>query len=173
MYRIPTTANLAARWPDKFILGDWTWTLHSNCRTIVAYSRQRLWPSTGPHNGVPFSCILIFSDSQAAIKSLSNIAHNSGIVKKMPLLSQPFFWAIQCHTYLGSRTSGILQSGRASQGWCTFSWILFNRLGNATYMLGFLGNATATSIFFLGNWVSHLSGCSDIVTFRETTGWMI
>ena len=33
-------------------------------------------------NGVPFTRILIFSDSQAAIKSLSNVANNSRIVRE-------------------------------------------------------------------------------------------
>ena len=56
----------------------------------------------------------------------------------MSLLPQPSFWAIQCHTYVGFRTlwhSEKLQSRRASQGWCTYSGILFNRLGNATYLV--------------------------------------
>ena len=55
--------------------------------TIVAYFRRTLWASNAPHkgswqNGVPFIRISIFSDSQAAIKSLSNVANNFRIVRE-------------------------------------------------------------------------------------------
>ena len=59
-----------------------TWTFLSVCRTIVACLKRRWWLFAGSPNGSHFICISIFSDSQAAIISLSDFVNNSRIVRE-------------------------------------------------------------------------------------------
>ena len=74
-------------WVAKSTLGNWIWTFQSGCRTICSVFQAEVMTIYWAFQwilayGVPFTHIFIFSNSQAAIKFLSKVANNSGIIRE-------------------------------------------------------------------------------------------
>ena len=90
---IPTVPNSFEGWAAESTLGDWNISLRlqNYCSVfqaeVIAIYRAAQWIRA---NGVPFTRISIFSNSQAAIRSLSNVANNSTIVREYRRCFNPF-----------------------------------------------------------------------------------
>ena len=74
---MPTASNSTAWWTAESTLRDWILKFPIYQAEVMGIYRAAQWKLA---NGVPFTRISIFSDSQAAIKSVLEVANNSMVI---------------------------------------------------------------------------------------------